>query len=180
MTRTSLAAAVLLAVALAPPNAAAQSTGSPGCAAFTQASANGASVRVEADDVLIRAPSSVTNLSCLDNFFNGVGLNLITDLLDPTSLLETVRGRICALVQNQWNAWVGSVQCGLTVSGINIGFFGGLGGGLSCPRLSFGGGGPPIATIGAGANLNGQGVYINGTPRRPTGFPPILNRPGNM
>ena len=48
-----------------------------------------------------------------------------------------------------WNSLLGSAQCGLTITGFNLGF-GGLGGGLSCPKLTFGGGGPPIATIGIG------------------------------
>ena len=51
----------------------------------------------------------------------------------------------------------------------NLGF-GGLGGGLSCPKLSFGGGGPPIGTIGIGTGPGGSGLYINGTGTAPTGY----------
>src|SRR5713101_3359164 len=139
-------------------------TGSVGCAAITQAGVNGLNARVQADDSNINAPQSVTSLTCLDNFFNGVGLNLITNLLNPANLLQAVEGQICNLVQQTWNSLLGRVQCGLTITGFNLGF-GGLGGGLSCPRLSFGGGGPPIATIGLGlgtGSSSGSGLYING------------------
>ena len=106
-------------------------TGSTGCAAITQAGVNGLNARIQADDSNISAPQSVTSLTCLDNFFNGVGLNLVTNLLSPVNLLQAVEGKICNLVQQTWNSLLGKVQCGLTVSGFNLGF-GGIGGGLSC------------------------------------------------
>ena len=143
-------------------------TGSTGCAAITQASVNGLNARIQADDSNINAPQSVTSLTCLDNFFNGVGLNLVTNLLNPANLLQTVEGKICNLVQQTWNSLLGKIQCGLTISGFNLGF-GGLGGGLSCPKLSFGGG-PPIATIGIGMGSTGSGLYINGAGTAPTGY----------
>ena len=143
-------------------------TGSVGCAAIVQAAANGLTARVQADDT-IPAPKSVTTLSCLDNFFNGVGLNLVTNLLNPGNLLQSVEGAICSAVQSTWSSWLGSVQCGLTISGFNLGF-GGLGGGLSCPSLSFGGGGPPIASVGIGPGGSGSGLYINGNGMLPTGY----------
>ena len=144
-------------------------TGSTGCAAITQASVNGLNARIQADDSNINAPQSVTSLTCLDNFFNGVGLNLVTNLLNPANLLQAVEGKICNLVQQTWNSLLGKVQCGLTISGFNLGF-GGLGGGLSCPKLSFGGGGPPIATIGIGVGPTGSGLYINGAGTAPSGY----------
>jgi hypothetical protein len=144
-------------------------TGSTGCTAITQASVNGLNARIQADDSNINAPQSVTSLTCLDNFFNGVGLNLVTNLLNPANLLQAVEGKICNLVQQTWNSLLGKVQCGLTISGFNLGF-GGLGGGLSCPKLSFGGGGPPIATIGIGVGPTGSGLYINGAGTAPSGY----------
>jgi hypothetical protein len=144
-------------------------TGSTGCAAITQASVNGLNARIQAADNNINAPQSVTSLTCLDNFFNGVGLNLVTNLLNPANLLQAVEGKICNLVQQTWNSLLGKVQCGLTISGFNLGF-GGIGGGLSCPKPSFGGGGPPIATIGIGVGPTGSGLYINGTGTAPTGY----------
>ena len=147
-------------------------TGSVGCAALVQAAANGMSARMAADQQSIQPPSSVTQLSCLNNFFNGVGLNVVTNLLNPTTLLQAVEGQICKAVQQTWNSFLGHVQCGLTITGFNFGF-GGLGGGLSCPKLSFGGGGPPIATLGLGAGTNGSGsgLYINGNGLSPNGYP---------
>jgi hypothetical protein len=59
----------------------------------------------------------------------------------------------------------------LTITGFNLGF-GGLGGGLSCPKLTFGGGGPTIGTLGAGVGTNGSGtgLYITGNAMYPTGY----------
>ena len=144
-------------------------TGSVGCSAITQAGANGMTARIQADDNSINPPKSVTSLSCLDNFFNGTGLNLVTNLLNPSNLLQAVEGQICNALTQEWNSLLGSAQCGLTITGFHLGF-GGLGGGLSCPRLSFGGGGPPIGTIGIGGGRVGSGLYINGAGMLPTGY----------
>ena len=144
-------------------------TGSAGCAAITQAAENGMNARIQADDSNINPPQSVTSLTCLNNFFNGVGLNLITNLLDPANLLQAVEGQICNLVQQTWTSLLGKAQCGLTITGFNLGF-GGLGSGLSCPQLSFGGGGPAVGTIGLGAGGAGSGLYINGTGTAPAGY----------
>ena len=52
-----------------------------------------------------------------------------------------------------------------------LGFLGGstLGGGISCPKLSFGGGGPTIARIGVGSSNSG-GLYMSGNAVAPTGY----------
>ena len=156
-------------------------TGSVGCAAIVQAAANGMNARIGADDTTIKAPQSVTQMTCLDNFFNGVGLNLVTNLLDPTTLLQAVEGQICGLVKSTWSSFLGSAQCGLSISGFNMGFFGGIGGGLSCPSLSFGGGGPPIASVGLGAeSASGNGLYISGNGLAPTGYTPGNIPPGAL
>ena len=158
-------AALLPGVALAQ----ATNTGSAGCNALAQAAAAGMAATFQADNQSITPPQSVTQLSCLDNFFNGVGLNVITNLLDPTTLLNAVEGKICSAVQNAWQSTIGSLQCGLTITGFNMGGFGGLGGGNFCPTLSFGGGGSPIGTIGIGTN--GQnGLYIKGQGQPPSGY----------
>ena len=173
MRRLFIAAALVAPLLVAGTAGEAQTTttGSVGCAALIQAAANGMTARMAADQQTIQQPTSVTNLACLGNFFNGVGLNLITNLLNPGTLLQTVEGKICNAVQQTWNSFLGQVQCGLTVTGFNFGF-GGLGGGLSCPKLSFGGGGPPIATIGLGVGTNGSGsgLYINGNGLSATGY----------
>jgi hypothetical protein len=166
---TFVAAATLAGPSLAQTTTGATTTGSAGCAAITQAAVNGMNARIQADDSNINPPQSVTSLTCLNNFFNGVGLNLITNLLNPANLLQAVEGQICNLVQQTWTSLLGKAQCGLTITGFNLGF-GGLGGGLSCPQLSFGGGGPAIGTIGLGAGGAGSGLYINGTGTAPADY----------
>jgi hypothetical protein len=160
-------------------DAATNTTGSVGCAALVQAAANGMTARMAADNATIQQPTSVMNLTCLNNFFNGVGLNLVTNLLNPGNLLQAVEGQICKAVQQTWSSFLGHLQCGLTITGFNFGF-GGLGGGLSCPKLSFGGGGPPITTIGLGLRGSGSGLYINGTGLAPTGYTLPPTPPGTF
>lgn len=164
---TAAAAALALALASALPTlAAAQTatagstagTGSANCTALVQAATDAMAARIQADDQSISAPKSVFQLTCLNNFFNGVGLNVVQNFLNPSNLLAAVQGQICNYVNQAWQNFVGSAQCGLTITGFNLGF-GGLGGGLMCPRLSFGGGGPPIASVGIGAGLGGSGSY---------------------
>ncbi len=176
-----LAVSITLATGSAFAQTSTTSTGSVGCAVLAQAAANGMSARMAADQNTIQQPKSVASLSCLGNFFNGVGLNLVTNLLNPGSLLQAVEGQVCNAVQQTWNSWLGHVQCGLTVSGFNLGF-GGIGGGLSCPSLSFGGGGPPISTIGLGAGTNGSGsgLYITGNGMLPTGYTALQNLNGTF
>jgi len=142
-----------------------------GCTALAQAAAAGMAAQIAADDQSIKAPQSVTQLTCLSNFFNGVGLNVLTNLLDPTSLLKAVEGQICSTVQSAWQSAIGSAQCGLTVTGFNIGF-GGLGGGTFCPKLTFGGGGTAIGGIGTsvGNGSTAGSYYLNGKAVGPTGY----------
>jgi hypothetical protein len=156
-------------------------TGSVGCAAISQAAANGLTARGGADDTSISPPKSITQMTCLNNFFNGVGLNLVTNLLNPANLLQTVEGQICSAIQNEWSSLLGGAQCGLTLTGFNLGF-GGLGGGISCPKLTFGGGGPPIASIGLGAGNSGTGagLYITGTGTTPPGYTLPAAPPGSF
>ena len=165
-----LSLAVLLACLPAFVSAQGASDDTAGCTALAQAAAAGMAARVNADDQSIKPPQSVTQLTCLDNFFRGVGLNVLTNLLDPTSLLNAVEGKICSTVQSAWQSAIGSAQCGLTVTGFNIGF-GGLGGGTFCPKLTFGGGGAAIGSVGVGVGNNGGGLYMNGKAQGPTGYP---------
>ena len=160
------AALAVTLVALAPSVAQADDTG---CTVLAQAAAAGLAARISADDQTIKPPKSVTALTCLDNFFNGVGLNVITNLLDPTSLLNSVEGKICALATSAWQSTIGSGQCGLTITGFNVGF-GGLGGGSFCPKLTFGGGGPAIGSISTGLSAGSSGLYLTGAGLPPTGY----------
>jgi len=151
-------------------------TGSTGCAALTQASANAINNRIQANDSYLTQPASVGGLSCLDNFFKGEGLNLITNGLDPAALLSSVAGQvetqICQAAQSAWTDATGQVQCGLSVTGVNLGLGFSGGSGVMCPSLSFGGGGPTIASASAstGGAAGGNSLYINGSPTLPTGY----------
>lgn len=151
---------------------AAQADETAACTTLAQAAADGLAARIAADDQTIKPPQSVITLSCLNNFFSGTGLNVITNLLNPGSLLASVQGQICSAVQSTWQSVIGSAQCGLTVTGFNVGFGGlGLGAGIMCPRLSFGGGGSSIGSIGTGLGGNAQtGQFLTGTGLPPTGY----------
>ena len=171
----SVAAIIVAAtVALQPALALAADTGSANCTLITQAAADGITARIQADNHDITAPQSVTTLSCLDGFFSGTGLNVITDVLNPSNLIAAVEGKICNMATQAWNSMIGSLQCGLTVTGFDLGF-GGFGGGAFCPKLVFGGGGPSWCTFGVGGSASGGGVIVNGTSLAPTGYPVPAN-----
>lgn len=172
----TLAAVVALTTSITP--VAAQQQGSTGCTTLTQAAANAITTRIAADDRDIKPPQLLRELTCLDDFFKGVGLDVVVNLLDPNTLFQSIQGRLCNLVRDKWNSLIGNVQCGLTVSGFDLGFFGSIGGningggfdgGVRCPRLQFGGGGPPIISIGTGQNNNGH-LYFTGNGLPPTGY----------
>ena len=171
MKHKQIILAAALATVLLPSVAFCQTTGSAACGTLTQTAANGAAARVAADDKDIAAPQSVKSLTCLDKFFSGIGLNVIINLLNPATLLSAIEGQICTVLTSSWQSALGSKQCGITLTGFNIGFMGGktLGGGLSCPKLTFGGGGPPIGYIGVGANNSGK-FTVTGTGMPPTGY----------
>ena len=166
-------ALLLAGLLLAEPAMAAGPTatnGSDGCAVINQAAVDGMNGRIQADDQVLTAPTSITKLTCLDNFFNGVGLNVLTSFLSPANLINAIKGQICAAVNSEWQAIIGSAQCGLSITSFNLGF-GFAGTGLLCPTLSFGGGGPPLAGIGSSFHTgNGNSLYINGQATGPTGY----------
>ena len=169
---------VALAAALSPAAAFAETpattSGSQACATIVQAAADGLNSRIVADQTTIKPPTSVTKLSCLNDFFNGTGLNLITNMLSPANLLKSVEGQICNQVNAAWQSVVGTAQCGLTITGFNMGFGLGLGSGMMCPKLSFGGGGPPLGSAYTGYSTgNGFGLLMNGNPTTPTGYPVV-------
>jgi hypothetical protein len=158
------------ALALTSPSIA-QTTGSETCTTLVQSAANAASSRVNADDVDIPKPQTVKNFTCLDKFFNGAGLNVVANLLNPTNLLNAVESQICAKLTSIWQSTIGKAQCGITLTGFKMGFLGGstLGGGLSCPKISFGGGGPTLMSIGVGGANSGK-LTITGNAIAPTGY----------
>lgn len=165
--RNTAMACTVVAALLIPVQGRADDT--DGCTTLANSAAAGLANTIAADDQTIKPPQSVTTLSCLGSFYNGTGLNVITNLLDPGSLLATIEGKICSAVQSTWNNYVGSVQCGLTITGFNVGF-GGLGGGNFCPKLSFGGGGSSIGSVGAGLSGTQSGRYLTGTGIPPSGY----------
>ena len=175
MKRLVVTAAILAMPALCVPRLALAdtATGDANCTVITQAAADGVAARIQGDDNTIRDPISVKSLTCLDGFFNGFGLNLIANLLDPTTLLNNVEGKICSLVSSTLSSLTGAAQCGLTITGFNLGF-GGFGGGGFCPKLSFGGGGPTWGTFGTGTSASGGGGFtVNGAAIAPTGYPVV-------
>ncbi|MBC7799641.1 MAG: hypothetical protein H7Z10_03385 [Gemmatimonadaceae bacterium] len=97
----------------------------------------------------------------------------MTNLLNPGNLLAAVQGRICSALTSTWNQLTGSLQCGITLTGFDLGFggFGGLGGGSFCPNISFGGGGPSWGSAGLGGTASGGGgIVVNGASLAPTGY----------
>jgi len=152
--------ALLLAVAVAAASPAiAQTTGSESCTTLIQSAANAATSRVSADDTDIPKPQSVKNFTCLDKFFNGAGLNVVINLLNPTTLLNAVESEICNKLTSIWQSTIGKAQCGITLTGFKMGFLGG----------STRGGGPTIMSIGVGATNSGK-ISITGNAVAPTGY----------
>lgn len=163
-------AAVTASALLGAPAVATAQGASQGCAALAQAGVDAATAQIAAEERTIQAPQSVRGLTCLDGFFNGTGLDVLVNLADFGNLVGTLRGQLCAAVTNAWRSTLGSVQCGLTVSGFDLGFGGlGLGGGTFCPRLNIGGNGSQLINLGVGTG--GQsGFYLNGVQQLPSGY----------
>src|ERR1700727_584152 len=170
LTRTLLVAGALAFVW----PAIAQTPGSKTSTTITQSAANAATSRVNADDTDIPKPQTVKNFTCLDKFFNGTGLNVVANLLNPTALLNSIESQICNKLTQVWSQTIGKAQCGITLTGFQMGFLGGstLGGGLSCPKISIGGGGPPLMSIRVGPTNSGK---LTGT--RNAVAPPGYNIP---
>lgn len=145
------------------------SAASEGCQALVQAAATGAAAQMKADDALIHQPESVTKFTCLDSFFNGVGLDMLTSGLDVSSIAQSTMGKICAEVSSAWSSLEGSAECGLTLTGPDNNFDLGLGTGTVCPTLSFGGGGDTL--INSGTNGSGSNNWdVSGSTQLPDGY----------
>jgi len=163
-------AAMLTAASVLPVTAQTATTGSSGCSTLYQAAADTVTNRIAADDNNIPQPQSVKTLTCLDNFFHGTGLDIIANILNPEQLFQTLTNQICNAISQAWQNSIGAKQCGITLTGFQLGTFHGLGGGFSCPRLAFGGGGPQLGTFGIGTNGSGK-FYVTGNALPPTGYP---------
>lgn len=149
----------------------ANSGSTTGCADLAQAASNGIAAEVAANAQIVKAPQSVTQLSCLSSFLQGKGLDVITNLLNPADLLNSIEGKMCQAAQSAYSNAIGSAQCGITLTGFNLGGFGISGFGNFCPQLSLGGGGPDWASIGGSLSGGQSSLYMNGTPITPSGYP---------
>ena len=143
---------------------------SQGCAALAQAGVDAATAQIAAEDQTIQPPQSVRGLTCLDGFFNGTGLDVLVNFANPGNLIGAIQGQLCAAVTNAWRSTLGAVQCGLSVSGFDLGFPN-LGGGSFCPRLNIGGNGSQLANFGVGTGGGQTGFYVNGMQQLPSGYP---------
>lgn len=143
---------------------------SQGCAALAQAGVDAAAAQIAAEDQTIQPPQSVRGLTCLDGFFNGTGLDVLVNFANSGNLIGAIQGQLCAAVTNAWRSTLGNAQCGLSVSGFDLGF-GGLGGGNFCPRLNIGGNGSQLANFGVGTAGAQTGFYVNGVQQLPSGYP---------
>lgn len=142
---------------------------STGCQTLVQAGATGLAADLKADDATIHQPKSVTKFTCLGNFFNGVGLDVVTNRLNVASLAEAAMGKICSQLSSEWDSLQSSAHCGLSVTGLDTNFNLGLGAGSFCPNLNFGGGGDSL--INAGTNTTGnQSWDVTGQSQLPSGY----------
>ena len=64
--------------------------------------------------------ASSKNFTCLDKFFNGTGLNVVVNLLNPTTLLNAVESAICDKLTSIWHSPIGEAQCGITLTDCKI------------------------------------------------------------
>ncbi|MCP1242772.1 hypothetical protein GOB86_12580 [Acetobacter lambici] len=147
-----------------------------GCKALVQAAATGKAAQIKTDDAMIQQPESVTKFTCLGNFFNGLGLDVLTNGLDISSIAQSAMGKICDELSNVWDTLESAAQCGLNVSSFDDNFNLGLGAGSICPTLNFGGGGDEL--INTGVNSSGTSSYsdgrnsydVNGSLQLPDGY----------
>lgn len=162
-----VSAVVFLSVALCLPAYA--DDRATGCQTLVQAGATGLAADLKADDATIHQPKSVTKFTCLGNFFNGVGLDVISSKLNVASIADAAMGKICSQLSSEWDSMQSSSHCGLSVTGLDTNFNLGLGAGSFCPNLSFGGGGDSL--INAGTNTTGnQSWDVSGQSQIPSGY----------
>ena len=140
-----------------------------GCETLIQSAATGAAAQMKADDTTIHQPQSVTQFTCLGNFFNGAGLDVLTNGLNVASIAQATMGKVCSELTSVWQNLEGAAQCGLTVTGLDNNFDLGLGAGAFCPSLNFGGGGD--ALISTATNTSGDSSWdVTGDSQLPDGY----------
>jgi len=126
-----------------------------GCDKLVQAGLDGMAATEKADDATIHQPEDISKFTCLGNFFQGIGIDVLASGLDPSKLVQSVAGKFCEAITSEWNNLRGSAQCGLNISGLNSNFGLGLGAGAGtiCPALNLGGGGDSL--ISTSTNTSG-------------------------
>ena len=87
-------------------------------------------------------------------------MNVVANLLNPTTLLNAVESQICNKLTQIWSQTIGKAQCGITLTGFKMGFLGGS---------TLGGGGPTLMSIGVGPT-NGGKLTVTGNAVAPTGY----------
>ncbi|MBB2156638.1 hypothetical protein HLH33_10005 [Gluconacetobacter diazotrophicus] len=153
------------------------SAASAGCEALVQAANTGMAAQLKADNATIKQPASVSTFTCLGNFFNGVGLDVLTNGLNIASIAQAAMGEVCSALTTAWSTVEGTTQCGLTVTGLDANFNLGLGAGSFCPSLNFGGGGSTL--LSSSTNGYGQTQWdVSGTTQLPDGYALVGNTTG--
>ncbi|MFT9092443.1 MAG: hypothetical protein ABF479_15800 [Gluconacetobacter sp.] len=140
-----------------------------GCSQVVKAAQDGLNATLAADNQTIRQPKDIRQFTCLGNFFNGVGLNVLTKGIDIASIAEAAAGKFCSALTDTWTSMIGTVQCGLSVTGFNANFGANLGGGTICPVINVGGGGDTL--VSAGTNPSGASSWdVTGVSQLPDGY----------
>jgi hypothetical protein len=155
----------------------ASSTASTGCQALVQAAATGLAAQIKADNATITQPKSVSQFTCLGNFFHGIGLDVLTNGLNIAAIAQAAMGQVCSELTNAWTSVEGAAQCGLTVTGLDNNFNLGLGAGSFCPTLNFGGGGSALLTAGTSGSGNAK-WDVGGMTQIPDGYSLVGNSTG--
>lgn len=138
------------------------------CNNLAKSAASQIETRIKADNDSIPQPESVFNLSCLNGFFSGVGINMFSNVINPQNILNQITGKICAAVDQTWNSAMNSTtQCGLTLSIPDIGFNGiNLGSGSLCHNVNIGSG-TQIGSVTISGSTNNS---THANPTLPSGY----------
>jgi hypothetical protein len=132
-----------------------------GCQAVTDTASSSAQTEIDYLRTNVRKPQSVQGLTCLAilQSINSLTADAIVgSILDQA--FNLIIGQICNALNNYWQAILNQLKCGISVSGIGLGFPN-LGGGLIC-HFNFGGGYGNAIQLNAGIGADGGGYYIPG------------------
>lgn len=159
MRPASVIMAAAFAMTLASGSVRAQTAG---CVAVTTEAASAAQDEITSLRNNIRKPASVTGLTCLNALTSISTLSgdvIVQSFVD--NILTQIVSKVCAALNDYWQTVLNQMKCGITISGVGMGFgLGGIGGGSVCQfNFNLGGG---YGTIGAGIGPDGGGFYING------------------